>query len=81
MTPRMTLETRAEDKHGTSQIDNKQSKDPSGTATQDMNIHAGPSIHTSGGSSGKEGHPSEDEDLYKYGCRIVEESPSTSHEA
>ena len=46
-----------------------------------MNIQAGPSVPTGGGSSGKEGHPSEEEDPYKYGCRIVEELPSTSHEA
>ena len=81
MTPGVTLETRAEEKHGTSQIDNKQSKDPGGIATQDMNIQAGPSVPTGGGSLGKDDHPSEDEDPYKYGCHVVEESPSTSHEA
>jgi len=75
------METRAEDSPGTSQFYNKQNKDPGGTATQDMQTEVGPSVPTSGGSSGKEGYPSEDDDPYNYGCRIVEESPSTTHEA
>eukprot|EP00253_Pinus_taeda_P034067 PITA_34067 len=53
------------DNHGNSQIDNAQTKDPSGSA--------GPSVPTDGGSAGKEGQPSEEEDPYEYGCRIVEE--------
>lgn len=77
----VTMETRAEDSPGTSQFYNKQNKDPGGTATQDMQTEVGPSVPTSGGSSGKEGYPSEDDDPYNYGCRIVEESPSTTHEA
>lgn len=54
--------------------------DPGGSATQVMNFQASPSVPMGGGSSGKEGHPFEDEDPYKYGCYIIEESPSTSHE-
>lgn len=81
VTPRVSLEPRTEDKHDNSQISNAQRKDPGGSATQDMNIQAGPSIPTGVGSSSKEGHPSKDEDPYQYGCRIVEESPPTSHEA
>jgi len=45
-----------------------------------MDEQAGPSVPTGGGSSSKEGHPSEDKDDYKYGCRIIEEQPSTSHD-
>lgn len=84
MTSRVTLEMRAEDRHGTTQFDNKQSKalGPSKCiVTQVKDNQAGISIPTGGGSSSKEGHPTEDEDLYNYGCHIIEEHPSTSHEA
>jgi len=46
-----------------------------------MNTQVGPSVPTGGSALSKEGHPSEDEDPYQYGCRIVEESPPTSQEA
>jgi len=38
-----------------------------------MNIQDGLSVPTGGSSLGKEGHPFEDEDPYKYGCQIIEE--------
>lgn len=84
MTFGATLEMRAEDRHGTTQFDNKQSKAPGPSkciATQVKDNQAGLSVPSRGGSSRKEGHPSEDEDLYNYGCRIIEDHPSTSHEA
>ena len=81
------MEMRAEDLPGTSQFyykQNKQNKDLGGTTTQDIQTQASPSVPTCGGSLGKEGyhpggssskegHPSEDDDPYNYGCRIVEE--------
>lgn len=75
---------KAEDKHGTTQMDHKQSQAPGPSKciqTQVMDNQAGPSIPNGGGYSSKEGHPSKDEDNYNYGCRIIEEKPSTSHEA
>lgn len=59
---------------------NAQRNTQGSSATQEAPFQAGPSAPSCGSPSGKEGRPSESEDPDPYGCRIVEEPPSTQHE-
>lgn len=68
------METKTADKNEATQR-----KDPSGPANQEANTRAGPNATVKGDSSGKEGQLCEPEDSDHFGCRIIEESPPTSH--
>lgn len=72
-----TTEKTVDDRLGTVQMNYEPSK-ASGSgkivASQIPKDQAGPSVSTC-----KEGYPSEDEEDYQFGCRIVEEQPAPSH--
>ena len=67
--------------HLTPPSDSLKRKEPCSSAIQDTSHPVDPSDPKRGGSVGKVDHQVAIEDPYEYGCRIVEEMPTNSHDS
>lgn len=79
--PNVTSKPGVEDFPGTAQNSSQQGDVPRGSASQNKPPLACSNIPSEGGPPKEEGPPSDDDDFSSFGCRIVEEFPSTDHDA